>query len=132
MIDERLERQIEMLISWLLRVGVMVSATLVVLGMVLTFRHHPLYRSSHTDLAALTNAKGVYPHTVTAVLHSVLEGRGQGIAMLGLLLLVATPVFRVAVSVVLFAREKDTLFVAVTTTVLGLLILSFVLGAAGG
>gem|GEM_PF-2685491 len=66
MIDERLERQVELFISWLLRTGVMVSLTLLVVGMSLMFRHHPLYRSSHTELAALTSAKGVYPHTVSA------------------------------------------------------------------
>lgn len=132
MIDERLERKVELFISWLLRTGVMISLTLLVAGVSVMFRHHPLYRSSHTELAALTSARGVYPHTVSAVLQSAREGRGQGIAMLGLLLLIATPVFRVAVSVVLFARERDLLFVALTTTVLALLILSFVLGAAGG
>lgn len=132
MIDERLERQIELFISWVLRIGVIVSGTLVVLGMGLMFRHHPLYRSSHAELSALTNSKGAYPHTVISVLEAVHEGRGQGIAMLGLLLLIATPVFRVGVSVMLFARERDILFVAVTATVLGLLILSFILGAAGG
>ncbi|MEO8034496.1 MAG: DUF1634 domain-containing protein [Acidobacteriota bacterium] len=132
MIDERLERQVELFISWLLRIGVMTSGALLVLGIVLTFQHHPLYRSSSTDLAALTSIHGEYPHTVSSVLQSAREGKGQGVAMLGLLLLIATPVFRVAVSIVLFARERDLLFVAITTTVLALLLLSFALGAAGG
>jgi Predicted membrane protein len=132
MIDERLERQVELFISWLLRIGVMVSAALVIIGMAMSFSNHPLYRSSHAELGALTSASGIYPHTVTSVLRSVREGHGQGIAMLGLLLLIATPVFRVAVSVILFARERDVLFVVMTSTVLALLILSFILGAAGG
>ena len=56
MIDERLERQVELFISWLLRVGVMVSLSLLVAGMTLMFRRHPLYRSSHTELAALISS----------------------------------------------------------------------------
>ena len=132
MIDERIERQAEIIISWLLRIGVATSATLVVVGMVLVFRHHPSYRSSPTDLTALTNASIEYPHTVRSVITAAVAGRGQGIAMLGLLLLIATPVLRVAVSILLFLHERDFRFVTITMTVLALLLLSFVLGAAGG
>ena len=132
MIDARMERQAELMISWLLRIGVATSAIFVAVGMVLVFRHHPSYRFSHADLAALTNASTEYPHTVRSVLSAAAAGRGQGIAMLGLLLLIATPVLRVAVSILLFAHERDLRFVVITTTVLALLLLSFVLGAAGG
>jgi uncharacterized membrane protein len=130
MIDERVQRQVESLISWILRIGVATSAALVVLGMTLVFVHHPSYRHSAKDLRELTSAALEYPHTVGAVLTSVREGRGQGIAMLGLLLLIATPVLRVAVSIVLFAHERDGLFVLITSVVLALLLLSFALGAA--
>jgi uncharacterized membrane protein len=46
------------------------------------------------------------------------------IAQAGLLLLVATPIFRVAVSVVGFASERDALYVALSAIVLVLLVLS--------
>ena len=128
--DPRLEIKAEILISRLLRTGVAVSAVLVVAGMVIVFQHHPLYRTSHDDLASLTSASGEYPHQVRDVLHSVRNGRGQGVAMLGLLLLIATPVLRVAVSIAIFALERDWLFTMITTLVLGLLLLSFALGAA--
>ena len=51
--------------------------------------------------------------------------------MLGLLLLIATPVARVAFSIVAFALEGDRLYVAITAVVLALLVLSFAVGAAG-
>ncbi len=130
MIDERMERQVEALISWILRIGVGTSAALVVLGMTLVFIHHPTYRNSTKDLHELTSATLEYPHTVREVVSSTREGRGQGIAMLGLLLLIATPVLRVAVSIALFAHERDGVFVVITATVLALLLLSFALGAA--
>jgi len=122
----------ETLISWLLRTGVAVSAALVVVGMTLVFTHHPAYRSSRDALQTLTDVHAEYPHTLRAVVSSAAHGHGQGIAMLGLLLLIATPVLRVAVSIGLFVREHDATFVAITTTVLLLLLLSFALGAAGG
>jgi uncharacterized membrane protein len=122
----------ETLISRLLRTGVAASAALVVIGLLLMFRHHPTYRSSHTELAALLSSSAEYPHTVRGVVASALAGHGQGIAMLGLLLLIATPVARVVVSIFIFLRARNVRFVVITATVLLLLVTSFVLGAAGG
>ncbi len=45
-------------------------------------------------------------------------------AQAGLLVLVATPVFRVIVSLAAFALEGDRLYVAITSTVLALLLFS--------
>jgi uncharacterized membrane protein len=52
--------------------------------------------------------------------------------MAGVLILIATPIMRVALSVVVFVLEGDRRFVAITSTVLLLLLLSFLLGRAGG
>jgi uncharacterized membrane protein len=52
--------------------------------------------------------------------------------MAGLLLLLATPVLRVAVSILAFIYEKDGIFVMITSIVLALLLLSFVLGRVTG
>ena len=48
---------------------------------------------------------------------------------MGLLMLIATPVMRVAVSIFAFIVHRDKVFTAITTLVLLLLFLSFVLGA---
>ncbi len=50
--------------------------------------------------------------------------RPIGIAQLGLVVLLATPVLRVATSVVGFALEGDRLYVAITAIVLGILLTS--------
>lgn len=55
----------------------------------------------------------------------------QAFITLGLLLLIATPVMRVAVSVVAFAIEHDRLYVVITLVVLAILITSFILGKGG-
>jgi uncharacterized membrane protein len=52
--------------------------------------------------------------------------------MAGLLLLIATPVLRVAVSILAFVYQRDRAFVAITSIVLALLLTSFVLGRGGG
>jgi uncharacterized membrane protein len=47
-----------------------------------------------------------------------------GIIQLGILILIATPVVRVAFSVFAFAEERDWMYVVVTLVVLGLLLFS--------
>lgn len=118
----------ELLISHLLRSGVVLSLTLVTFGMSLTFLHHPDYFSSAQALQRLT-APERGPHQLVDVLAGMREARGQAFVMAGLLALMATPVLRVALSLLVFSRRKDKAFVAVTSGVLCLLLLSFLLGA---
>ena len=71
-----------------------------------------------------------FPQTLSQVGASLLTLRPQGIIALGLLLLIATPVLRVAVSVVTFALEKDRKYVVITLIVLAILLFSiFYLGS---
>jgi uncharacterized membrane protein len=129
--DRRIER-VEVVISVLLRVGVVVSLLVVVAGTVVSFVHHPGYLTNGKDLGALTRPGGAVPHTISEVWAGIWAGRGQAMVVAGLLLLVATPVVRVAVAVAAFLIEKDRVFAVVTAVVLALLLLSFFLGKAGG
>lgn len=124
-------RGVDRLISWVLRAGVTISLVVVIAGLVITFVHHPDYFRSRPALGALTDPGTSYPRSIGAVVEGVREGRGQAIVTLGLLLLIATPVARVAVSIAVFVIERDRLYVVITTVVLVLLLLSFVLGASG-
>ncbi len=119
---------IERLISVVLRTGVLLSMAVIVTGVVLTFAHHPDYFRSRPALGDLTSAGATYPHTISAVAHGAREGRGQAIAMAGILLLIATPIVRVAMSTALFAVEKDKLYAGITLAVLILLLLSLLTG----
>jgi uncharacterized membrane protein len=124
-------RWVDRMISWVLRGGVTISLVVVIAGLIITFVHHPEYFRSRPALGALTNAGTSYPSSIASVIEGVREFRGQAIVTLGLLLLIATPVVRVAVSIAVFVIEGDRLYVVITTAVLGFLILSFVLGANG-
>jgi uncharacterized membrane protein len=68
--------------------------------------------------------------SVTGILHAVAAVRGRAIIQLGLLLLIATPVARVAFSLVAFLRERDRAYVLITSFVLALLLVS--LAGLGG
>ena len=59
-------------------------------------------------------------------------GDGLGIMQLGLLLLIATPVARVAFSLFAFAIQRDRLYVVVTLAVLGVLAFSMTGGGLCG
>ena len=118
-------------ISRLLRTGVVLSITIICIGVLLTFIHHPQFIRSKTALGDLTSADAVYPHHVKEVLRQIRKERGQAIVMLGLLMLIATPVARVGFSIVAFAMERDRLYTIVTIVVMAFLVFSFVIGAAG-
>jgi uncharacterized membrane protein len=125
-------RQVELLISTLLRVGVIVSLMTVIAGMAVTFIHHREYLHSKAELTHLTTARAIFPDTLPQTLAGLRHGEGRSIVVIGLLLLIATPVMRVAVSIFAFVYERDWIFVAITSLVLALLLLSFVLGSVGG
>jgi uncharacterized membrane protein len=122
---------LESLISSLLRAGVAISLALTVTGTVVSFVHHPDYARSAEALARLTRP-GMAPRDLREVAAGLAALRGQALVMLGLLVLMATPVFRVAVSLVSFLRSGDRAFALLTSAVLVLLLLSLALGRAGG
>ena len=80
---------------------------------------HALVTASSTPLRLGRLAEGIA------------HGGGNSLAMAGLLLLVATPVVRVAASATVFALRRDRAYVVICSVVLALMILGFVLGRAG-
>ena len=129
--DEQVER-IEMLISRLLLWGVLTSFVLVVAGTTVSFVRHPDYFRSRKDLNQLINPGAVVPHSLKDVGRGLMHFQGDAIVALGLLLLILTPVMRVAVSIFAYLQQRDMAYVVITTVVLALLLISFALGKAGG
>ena len=127
--DHRVVR-VEIVISWVLRIGVVTSLAVVVAGLVLMFARRPELLSSTTALQEYTHPGAVFPHTLSAVFAGVVRLRGQAVIALGLLLLILTPVARVAVSILAFLYQRDRVFTLITLTVLIILLMSFVIGHA--
>jgi uncharacterized membrane protein len=114
-----------------LRSGVLLSLALIALGTAVTFTHHPQYISAAEELDKLTQPGAAFPTSLAEVVDGLSEGQGRAIVVTGLLILIATPVLRVAISVLVFLEERDRTFAFVTGTVLVILLLSFALGKAG-
>jgi len=115
---------VEEWIGNLLRAGVTLSAAVVLFGACVYLVRHghesPHYRVFVGTPNDLRNVSGIWKN--------VLAFKGAGIIQLGLLLLIATPVARVAFSVVAFAVERDRLYVVVTLLVLAILTYSLMGG----
>jgi uncharacterized membrane protein len=120
----------ELLISNLLRYGVLTSLMAVMAGTLLSFLHHPTYLSSTEALGRLTSPAHAL-HDLSGLGQALAAGRGQAVVTLGLLLLIGVPVARVGLSVLIFVHLRDHRFIAITMVVFLLLVLSFVIGAAG-
>lgn len=114
------DKRIETVVGVMLRTGVMLAAAVVLSGGVLyLFQNHgprPDYRTFRGEPARLID--------VGVILHGVAAGDARSIIMLGLLLLIATPVVRVIMCVVGFLLERDKLYVAISTVVLAILVYS--------
>ncbi len=121
-------RRVELLLSRLLRAGVVVSLLTVVTGLVMSFARHPDYSRSVEALERLTHPDTAMARSLGDVWRGIAEGRGQAVTALGLLLLIATPVVRVAASVVAYLVERDWTYAIITGIVLALLVVSFVIG----
>ena len=114
------ERFVERLVSVVLRGGVLAAATVTVAGGAVYLPRHAAdrvdYRMFNGEPAALRSLAGI--------VHGAAAFRGEWIIALGLLLLIATPIARVAVLLIVFLRERDRLYVAVSALVLTVLLVS--------
>jgi len=114
------DQYVEELIGNLLRVGVTLAAAVVLFGGSIYLVRHglaaPRYRVFVGEPADLRNVSGI--------VRDALSLRGRGLIQLGLLLLIATPVARVAFSVAAFAMQRDRLYVVVALIVLAVLMYS--------
>ena len=127
--------RIELFIANLFRWGVTLSFVIVAIGigMVIVTGQTGYHAIRLDDLNSIIgySTKSDFPSTWGAVWGGLLALKPYAIIALGLLVLIAIPVLRVAVSVIAFAVERDWLYVAITATVLVVLLAGFIIGNTG-
>ena len=120
------DRRVEQMIGRLLQIGVLIAATVVVVGGLALLVHRggtiADFRVFHAEPSALRSLVGI--------VRGALALDTKAIVQFGLVLLIATPVMRVALTLVAFAEQRDWLYVGVTTLVLALLLYGLVWGRA--
>lgn len=114
------DEQVEHFVGNLLRYGVMTAAVVAFAGGIFYLLRHGgdlvAYHKFRGEPADLTS--------VTGVVGSALALNPRAVIQLGLLLLIATPVARVAFSLVAFIRQRDRTYIVITAIVLALLLYS--------
>jgi uncharacterized membrane protein len=114
------DKTIEEIIGNLLRAGVSISAFVVSVGALIYLIRHggepANYRVFHGEPSELKSLSAIVRYAFTF--------HGRGFIQLGLLLLIATPVVRVAFSIWGFAEEHDRMYMIFTGIVLIVLLYS--------
>lgn len=114
-------RKAELFISNMLRGGVLLSAAITVMGVVMFYARYSMHVADAHP----------FPHSIGTIISGIAQADARSVIVLGLLVLLMTPVLRVAVSIVAFAIEHDWRYVVITAVVLFVLLLSFFLGQGG-
>jgi uncharacterized membrane protein len=122
--QEEIEKDIEFIMGNLLRIGVIISASFVLIGGILYLWQHggslsrySVFRGEPSDLRNLIQ-----------IYSEAFSFNSLGLIQLGIILLIATPVARVLFSVIAFLYEKDYLYVVFTLIVLSVLLYSLSAG----
>jgi uncharacterized membrane protein len=121
------ELAIDRVTGELLRVGVLAAAAVLLVGGVLFLAHHGGEPNpDHSKFPQ--HPKKLHLHEVLAEARA---GSGRAIVLIGLVLLIATPVLRVAFTAVAFAWRRDWVYVVIPLIVLGVLIAGVLTGQVG-
>lgn len=124
------ERDMELFLGKFLRFGVMLACAITLVGGILYLWQQGGILPDYTPTPDNLPFKGVEQNlrSFSSILQGILEFDGASIIQFGVLVLIATPVLRVAISAVAFLIEKDYLYVIITLIVLGIIIANMFLG----
>lgn len=118
------DHRVEQLVGRLLQIGVLVAAAVVVIGGVAMLVRHG---GTTADFRVFRGEPAML-RSVDGIVRGVLAHDGRAIVQLGLVLLIATPVARVALTLVAFVMQRDRLYTIMTAVVLALLLYGVIWG----
>ena len=114
----RQDQKVERIIGVLLQTGVLLSILVALIGMTLFLGRagrqvadFQVFRGEPFDL-----------RSAPAIVAAALAGRREAVIQLGVVILIATPIARVLLSLVAFALQRDRTYVVVTLIVLVVLL----------
>lgn len=118
------EERVEQLVGNLLRVGVLVAATVTLLGGIAFLVHHGALAPDHATFRGQPEMLS----TLSGIIAGALALQPAAIVQLGIVLLIATPVARVLLTLVAFIIQHDWMYVLISAIVLALLGYSLFVG----
>jgi uncharacterized membrane protein len=117
----------QVVIGWILRVGVTLSMLTVFIGGAIYLSRHGHSTPDYHEFKRVP----YFIHNTSGIINAVFNFKGQAIIQLGILLLIITPIIRVAFSVIGFIIEKDYLYTVITLIVLLIILISMFVGKVG-
>lgn len=105
----------------LLRVGVITAAVVVIVGGAFYIAKAPA--GTHASFGKFAGEAGAL-RSITGIVRAAFHGDSRAIIQSGILLLIATPVARVIFGALSFLRARDWIYVALSATVLCVLLFS--------
>jgi uncharacterized membrane protein len=120
------DEEVEQVIGRLLQLGVLLAALVVLAGAALLLGRHGGAVASY----AVFHAEPSPLRSIAGIIRTAFSGEASGIVQLGLLLLILTPIARVAFTLVAFVLQRDGTYIVVTAIVLALLLFGLVFGGA--
>ncbi len=119
------DSKLEAMIAVLLRTGVLVAGSVVLAGGIYYVARHGGESANYH----IFTAEADIDRSASRIVAAAMAWRARSIIQLGVLLLIATPILRVAMALVGFAMERDRQYVLIAAIVLALLLYSL---SAGG
>lgn len=116
------EQQLEDLLSNLLKYGVLIASVVVFVGGILYLISHG---SEPAEYEFFRGAASEF-RSPMGVISAIASGSSCGIIQLGLLLLVATPILRVIISLLTFIVQREFIYVIITSLVMASLTYSLI------
>jgi len=115
------DQDIEKLIGYLLRYGVITASLIVFVGGIIY-----LHQYQHSSIPAYNTFVGERAGftTIRQIISGVGTFNAKGIIQLGVLVLIATPILRIFFSLIGFILEKDRLYILITFVVLSVMMFS--------
>lgn len=121
------DTDMQAIIGWILRAGVLVSMSVIFIGGVIYLYRHG---QTHVDYSKFVGVPD-FVSNPGGIIHGIITLRGRAIIQAGIVLLIATPVIRVLFSAIGFIMEKDYLYTGITILVLFIILASMISGHAG-
>lgn len=110
---KKVER-VELLLSNILRAGLAISMFVVAIGGIIFLWSHGSDSLDPNLIKGIPNQL----RTIPTILNNIWHDHGQGIMQFGIVLLIATPIARVASCLIVFAKEHNRLYVFISAYVL--------------
>ena len=118
------DHAVEQLIGQLLRYGVLFAAVVTLAGGVLFLAQH----GGEPAAYSVFRGEPELLRSIAAIVRGTIALQSEAIVQLGLLLLIATPVARVALTLGTFIIQRDRAYVLITLLVLTLLLYGLIFG----